>query len=112
MKTFRFSLVELIIVVGIILIILLILLPAVNRVRQLSATSVCTNNLKQIGSASFLYQQDYNAFTMPAKFASANNYNHWANYVYQQVPVEDIFLCPAFVMFFRRTCAFWIHMGR
>ena len=90
-----FSLLELIIVISIITIIAVLVLPGIQKVKSLSERVVCTNNLKQIATGSFIYQQSYREFTMPVKFASRGNYNHWANYVYEQIPVKDIFKCPA-----------------
>ena len=95
MQKYPFSLLELIIVIAIIVILLVLILPGLTKLKALSSGAVCTNNLKQIGTAGFIYQQDHNDFTMPAKFSSKNNFNHWANYVFETIPSETIFICPA-----------------
>lgn len=53
-----FTLVELLVVIGIISTLIAILLPSLSRARQAANMLVCQSNLKQISSALMLYAQD------------------------------------------------------
>ncbi len=55
-----FTLIELLVVVAIIAVLVSILLPALNRARDNTRSAVCLSNLKQTGSASLMYAQEYN----------------------------------------------------
>ena len=62
MRRRAFTLVELLIVVGLIAVLLSLLLPAVNRARQMAAQAGCAGNMRQIGMALTLYAQDNDGF--------------------------------------------------
>jgi prepilin-type N-terminal cleavage/methylation domain-containing protein/prepilin-type processing-associated H-X9-DG protein len=70
---FGFTLVELLVVMAIISILAAMLLPALTKAREQARSVSCRSNLKQVGLAFGMYQQDFDEY-----FPSANNAG-WAN---------------------------------
>lgn len=64
-RTSAFTLVELLVVIGIIAVLISILLPALGRVREQGKTAACLSNLRQIGHALQTYATANNGYLVP-----------------------------------------------
>jgi len=77
-----FTLVELLVVIGIIAVLVAMLLPSLNKARQQAMTVQCASNLKQLGMALIQYSNDYQGFLVPTRAhywtsSGGNYYTPW-----------------------------------
>ncbi len=71
-----FTLVELLVVIGIIALLISILLPALNVARRTAVTVQCLSNLHQIGLAITMYAANNHGTILPQEYSSS--VNNWA----------------------------------
>lgn len=62
-----FTLVELLVVIGIIAVLIGILLPSLGRARHVARTAVCASNLRQLANGWMLYAQAHGGIVCPAR---------------------------------------------
>ncbi len=70
-----FTLVELLVVIGIIAALLALLMPALSKARLAAINVRCLSNMKQVHAAVVMYTNDYKGWYPP------NTYDHWQNAV-------------------------------
>jgi prepilin-type N-terminal cleavage/methylation domain-containing protein/prepilin-type processing-associated H-X9-DG protein len=76
MRTRRgFSLIELLVVVSIIALLLAILLPVFSGARQKGQSTLCLNNLRQLGQGWHLYADDHDDICPPGRYGNAGGGN-------------------------------------
>jgi len=74
-----FTLVELLVVIGIIALLIAILLPALGKAREASQKTVCLSNLRQLGTAMQLYATEYKDF-IPIGYMSQKQFSYVVNW--------------------------------
>jgi prepilin-type N-terminal cleavage/methylation domain-containing protein/prepilin-type processing-associated H-X9-DG protein len=96
MRAKAFTLVELLVVIGIIALLISILLPALNRAREAAYTIKCASNLHSIGNGMAMYAANYkgalplsNEYTgttitngVQEPTSPGNGYTHWSSFLY------------------------------
>lgn len=89
-KTFRgFTLIELLVVIAIISILAAILFPVFAQARDKARATACMNNMKQIGDALLMYQQDFDERIFPRIGTSAAGVNATRSGAYASKTLAD-----------------------
>lgn len=102
-----FTLVELLVVIGIIALLISILMPALNRARSASQQITCASNMRQVFMALKFYADDFDGWIrQPVGHkplpAYSTNYPAWYNYLYNDPATgtknylgnTNLLLCP------------------
>ncbi len=99
-----FTLIELLVVIAIIAILAAILFPVFAQAREKARMASCQSNLKQIGNALTMYQQDYDETLCPARIWGQGGVNApyplwrtgvWDNLIQPYARNTGILVCPS-----------------
>jgi prepilin-type N-terminal cleavage/methylation domain-containing protein/prepilin-type processing-associated H-X9-DG protein len=102
-----FTLIELLVVIAIIAILAAILFPVFAQAREAARQTTCLSNLRQIGSATRMYLQDYDEVWVPTGSAiepgtvlngrklNGQPFNGWSLSLQPYTRNRQMFLCPS-----------------
>jgi prepilin-type N-terminal cleavage/methylation domain-containing protein/prepilin-type processing-associated H-X9-DG protein len=90
-----FTLIELLVVIAIIAILAAILFPVFAQAREAARKSSCLSNLKQIGTAVAMYNQDFDGIYPMVRYATGGNHLTWKQEIYPYTKNAGIYHCPS-----------------
>ena len=95
-EVMAFTLVELLVVIGVIVLLAALLLPVLSRARAQAQSTACKNHLRQIGLAMTMYASDMRCY--PAFMGESNQ--TWADRLYPYYPLSwtnASWNCPTYI---------------
>jgi prepilin-type N-terminal cleavage/methylation domain-containing protein/prepilin-type processing-associated H-X9-DG protein len=95
-----FTLIELLVVIAIITILAAIMFPAFAQAREKARMASCMSNLRQLGTASIMYSQDYDEMVLPHCMRDFSDptgpvYSYWFEMVSPYVRNSQVLVCPS-----------------
>src|SRR5689334_12081042 len=92
-----FTLVELLVVIGIIALLIAMLMPSLQKARQQSNRVVCQSNLRQVGQSLLIYANNWKGWMYPPGLGAGEPEDRrWPNFVFKPAkwnPKEMV--CPS-----------------
>lgn len=93
-----FTIIELLVVIGVIFILISMLFPALRRAKEATKKIACQNNLKQVGMYYCVYNDDFNNYMPPSYYWMLPIVKSWVAIMMDAGIINDskVFACPAF----------------